>query len=221
MDIRGLGHTDPMFCCQGSFKFHGEVNKILSDQFYFLPFFLISAIEDQNGMKISIADVTEDGNGEIVLIANLLKLTNRFWDLGHGNPKVLDQRDQLRSPSDFRKGGNEALAARPHLQTFCRIIIPLVAKAITFLRDVVNLLDILFHGLAVSIDLNEKDASHIVWNIKSHCLVHDIDRKPVENFARRERDPRGNDFFSRFSCILDGREPGLSEGNIFWHGKNF
>ena len=84
-------------------------------------------------MKVSIADVTEDGNGEIVLITELLELTDRLGNLRHGNTKVLDQGDQLRSSSDFRKGGDKALAACPHLQPFCRIIIPLIAKAVTFL----------------------------------------------------------------------------------------
>src|SRR5512137_1620823 len=99
-----------MLRCQGSFKFHGEVNEVLCDLSHGLPFLLVSAIEDQNGMEVSIADMTEDRNGEVVLITKLLKFPNGFRNLRHRDTKIFDQGDQLRSPSYFRKGGDEALA---------------------------------------------------------------------------------------------------------------
>src|SRR4030043_324942 len=105
-----------MLRCQGSFKFHGEVNEVLCDFSHGLPFLLISAIENQNGVEVSITDVTEDGNREVVLITEFLKFPNGFQNLGHGYTKVLNQGNQLRSPSYFRERGDKALATRPHLQ---------------------------------------------------------------------------------------------------------
>ena len=83
-----------------------------------LPFLLIPAVDDQDRMEIAVADMAEDGDGEVVFVADLLELTDRFGNLGDGDPKVLHKGDQLCSPPDLGKGRDEALAACPHLQAF-------------------------------------------------------------------------------------------------------
>jgi hypothetical protein len=64
------------------------------------------------------------------------------------------------------------------------------------------LLNILLDGLPVSVDLHKEDAFHIVRDIESHRLVHNVNRDPIQDFTGGEGNPRGDDFFSRLSCIF-------------------
>ena len=101
---------------QRSFEPDGEVDEVLRDLSDRLPLLLVPAVDDQDRMEVAVSDVAEDGDGKVVLVADLLKLPDRLGDLGDGNPEVLHKGNQLCPRLDLRKGGHQPLAARPHLQ---------------------------------------------------------------------------------------------------------
>jgi len=75
-------------------------------------------------------------------------------------------------------------------------------EAAALLRELVDLLDALLHGLAVPVDLDEEETLHVVRNVEPHRLVYDVNGEPVKNFTGRKWDPGFEDRFGGFPGTL-------------------